>query len=228
MKANKALYPHSEDCLDALLEIERSFDIKIPDDIAINMFNVGDLYNYLNEIRPTFNGKKCITSMSFNRLKRNLQSNTTKSKVIPDTLLQTFITETPKHFWTKLEQNSQLHLPPLKNTLIGNIALTSMFLSFCGFVLSAFLMPTPMLFAILLSIFLISLLIFKLDPLRLPETIYTVGDLAKETATLNYGKFEKLGARTDDKTRWNILTEILSSWSDPLEAKDITRETPFY
>jgi len=219
MNADKALYIDSLDGLDALLEIERVFDVSIPDEIAAEMHNVGNLYDYLQKRQPPISGEKCITSMAFYRLRRSLTSGRHRKDVTPKTNLEDLFTQKPKNFWRKLEEDSGLSLPQLNNTIIGNTCITVLFFSIFGLFLSGFLMPKPFVLGILIFIIILAFVIIKFDPMKLPKSLVNMDDLAKATSRENFGKFERQGARTNDSIRWSILVDILSSWSDPLMMK---------
>lgn len=226
--ATKALYSDSVDGVDALIDIEKVFDVTIPDDQAENMLKVGDLYDYLNELHPAPDGEKCITSMAFYRIRKSLKPLTHETELKPNTPLSHFIDETPKVFWASLKQSSQLNLPHLGNTKLGYAALYLGLLTFCMFLFSLFLLPLPLLLMFLAGLIFACILVIKNDPLELPQNIVNIGDLAKETSRINYGELTKAGARTDDDLRWSILTQLLAAISGNLEAKDITSATPFY
>ena len=65
----------------------------------------------------------------------------------------------------------------------------------------------------------------RLDPLAFGPTMVTVGDLARQTATRNYGALVSLGGRSNAKAIWDALAEVASPFSENLPPDKIERAT---
>ncbi|MEP1230046.1 MAG: acyl carrier protein [Litorimonas sp.] len=228
MFSEKALYADNMDAEGALVDIQRAFDIIIPHEDLPHIKNVGQLYDYVIDMLPKACGKKCVSSMTFYRLRQNIKFIDPDVKLKPTTQLQNISSDTPKIFWKKLKQTSSLNLPSLEYSLPGMAALYIGLLSMCALVVILFIKPTMNITFGLAFITLFAIVRVKSDPKRFPKALVNMKDLANEVVTLSHGKLLQEGARLDKNDHWNILTLNLALWSDRVEKEQIKRSTPFY
>lgn len=106
------------DAVEIIMEIEDAFDIKIPDDKASQIVTVGDLYDYILELkRDTVSPRNvCLSAATFYLIRRAVcaELGLNPKAVRPrKTLNSTLPQNNRRPFWTELQTTINLKLPRL-------------------------------------------------------------------------------------------------------------------
>jgi hypothetical protein len=136
-----------------VMNIEQTFGITIPDEEAVNICNMGQLYDYVLARVGRGRAQACVTSAAFYRLRRTLGEvcGVPRERVRTQTQLEDLmpIHDRPR-YWQELRARlSNLHLPPLRRPRwlekrIGYASVVPLFLCIlCTMVLVGVLGETP-------------------------------------------------------------------------------------
>ncbi len=213
------------DTVGFVIAVERAFDIKISDHEASAVRTLGDLHDLVTSKLDGAGGDKCRTSLAFYRVRRCLRAVVGDADICPDTALRAIWQGSPKTLFARAQAHSELRLEGLSSTGIGG----------CGAMLILAAAASPALLIVKLNGWLVLSLaiglaavgyaLLRLDPLSFEPKMVTVGDLARRTATQNYGALVRMGGRSDSQSVWDSLVEIAASESENLPAEKIQRST---
>jgi hypothetical protein len=213
----------------AITALEQVFEIAFSDAELKALKAVGDLHDLvLAKISRSNDTGKCASAMAFYRLRQALAANGPDGRITPATEMVIFSAPSLKDFFRRLSEQTGLRLKGPTHTWVGYIGEACWLLPLMAalplLAWSAIVRPEPYVFAGLVGLFIVGLVLVRLDPGRLTGT---VGTLAREAARANYGRLVKQGARGRDAEIWGILIEILTDESR-LNPREITRETVFF
>lgn len=195
----------------ALSDLERSLGFRFGPNELSTCRTVGDVHRVISNRLAGSGGEACASALAFYRLRRALAPYAGGEKLRPSSVLAEFIQVPPKRLFKKIEAETGLHLPPTASSWLGQLAFGVMVIALLGIIPVHVLHPGWTLFTILLipaSIWTLSV-----DKGRFAEDCRTLRDLAKTTALLNFGHFLEAGARPRPADQWEVLTEVLSSYS---------------
>jgi hypothetical protein len=214
------------DSVELLIAIERAFDVKISEQEATGVSTVGDLHDLVTSKLEGTGGEMCRTSMSFYRVRRALKAVLGNVDIRPETPLSAIWERSPKLLFAQMQRHCDLRLAPLCSTDVSG---------FGALLIVAAIFGAPILLIAQVNGWLIlafagalccaGFALTRLDPLAFGPTMVTVGDLARRTATQNYGALVSLGGRTDAQAVWKALVEVASASSENLSAEKIERDT---
>jgi hypothetical protein len=209
------------DSVELLIAIERAFDVKITDQDAATVSTMGDLYDVVMSKLEGAGGEKCRTSMAFYRVRRAFKAVLGDIDIRPDTALNAIWNRSPKLLFARTQRHCDLRLASLTSTDISG---------FGALLIVAVIFGAPILLIAKVNGWLILALagglgaagftLTRLDPLAFGPTMVTVSDLARRTATQNYGALISLGGRSDAKAIWVALVEVAGAFSEPAPRKD--------
>ena len=173
-------------------------------------------------VRRSFAGRigapgLCMTSMAFYRLRAAISRERPDCEVRPLTPLTTLVGGNPRHFLRRLGEGSQLAVPGLAYGWMSGLGLLAFLAFFVAVGFNAFA----------LAVFLAAaaMLLFMIDPGKLPSGCSTVGDLVQAVVALNYGRLaDQGGAIRDDQLR-DALIRLLKYGS---AAEEIDLQTPLF
>jgi len=98
------------------MEIEEAFSITFPDDEASRMVTVGDVFDYI--IAHTSVPKQsavCLSAMAFYSIRRAAMTLGATKRLRPrDATLTALPDSNRRRYWTRLQEKSELKLPPLR------------------------------------------------------------------------------------------------------------------
>jgi hypothetical protein len=186
---------------------------------------MGDLQDLLISKFEAAGGQKCQTSMAFYRVRRALRAVLGNIEIRPDTALSAIWNRSPKLLLARAQSHCDLRLASLSFTNISG---------FGGLLMAAGILGAPILSAANVNEWLVlailgglpaGFLLTRLDPLAFGPTMVTVGDLARRTATRNYGALVSLGGRSSAKAIWDALVDLASPLSEDLPPEKIERAT---
>jgi hypothetical protein len=199
-----------DDASQALSDLERSLGFRFQAAELTACRTVGDIFRIVARHLDGTGGEACASAIAFYRLRRALSPYAGGEKLRPSSVLATVVPIPPKRLLIRIEAETRLHLPPPTNSWLGRSAFAVAMLAFLGMI------PVHMLYPgwTLLTILLIPVAIwtFANDPGRYARDCRTLGNLAKQTALLNFGPLLEAGARPRPGDQWEVLTEILSGY----------------
>jgi hypothetical protein len=210
--------------------LESAFDLKMPRDLS-HVSNVGQLFDVLFlQFSSVDQGRKCATAMAFYRLRSALYE--MKNERLPPSFQLNLVQDiSVKRLFGRLSQKTNLKLPNRALTAIGNSGGALIVVAFMA-ILPLYILGDQniidmhWLWAIPVGI-AAGAAVIKFDPGRLPSDCQTLGDLVRKTATLNYGRLAKQGAKATEEDIWREFREIVSQQSG-VAPKDIQRDTVFF
>ncbi len=217
-----------DDAVDVIIEIESRFGIKFSDQEAEQILSFGDLYEAVARKLPFRRTFKCHTQMAFYRLSDVLEDLQSDQDLRPSSSLEDIIDQNKmianqKELFHHIASKADLRLPQLGLSMKAKFAWIFVLVgAFCSLVLIA--MGKWYAWPMLAMVLLVSCFSFITDSGRAHQQ--TLGDLAREVASLNYGKLVAKGGRHNTETLWIALCEAMSIFSD-LQAIAIDRETRF-
>ncbi len=206
-----------------LEEIEQSFNITFTQEDIAEIENIGQLYDVLMNIIPDINQKRngCHTAKAFRLLLSSANQKNNPERIKPSTPLNLKgrqLEALIKNF----QNENRFYLPRYSNDIAVWIALAILIgapiaTAFSG---NIWLWITGW-FALLPAI---CLLLNRSLPITYPYKTY--GDIAKETAMLNYAELSKITRTTHPDDIWKNFTAIIQ-WSTGLD-EPVGRETRFF
>jgi acyl carrier protein len=106
------------DAVEIIMEVEDAFDVHIPDDKATEIVTVGDLYDYIIELKRDAVSPRnvCLSAATFYRIRRAVcaELGLTSRSVRPRTTLDSTLPKMRRRsFWTELQTAIDLKLPRL-------------------------------------------------------------------------------------------------------------------
>lgn len=228
MKSNCAEI-HDDDAADIIVDVENVFAVHISNEEAETIRTFGDLFDVISNKLPFHKKTKCHSQMAFYQFRNAIFSTTLNPDLKPSTSIQSLISGSPKfrntkQFSREIQEASGLKFSVSKLSHLGLVTISILLiLSLLGLILAVVGYPR---FCILSAASLPFIaLTSKLDPGRLSDEELTLGDLAKNAAQANYGKFAKRGGRHNETTLWQALSELITSWSGSIAIEELNRET---
>ncbi len=210
---------------DAEAAVEAVFDLRLTPDELQAVPTVGALHDVLVRRLPAREGA-CETSMIFYRLRRGLTAMGMDERIAPATPLPPVFRTRSKRALRTLGRITSLTLPQHEG---GMLALAA-FLIGAGALLCVFVglfASLPAVAVTGVAAVIAAGVLGSLDRGRLPKGLDTVGDLARRTAPLNFGRLAGQGARVSDALSWSVLCEVLGDIAE-VPADEIGRETLIY
>ena len=198
--------------------IEAAFDVRFTDGELMGMVTVGAIHDVIDARLPIRAGA-CETSMTFYRLRRALVGMGITERISPETRLPSAFSDHTHTQFRALSKASSLALPPIH---AGPLTMGCLFL-FVTAILSLVagqVFKEALLGWLALGGVVAGIILAKLDPGRLPDSLSTVGALARRTAPLNFG-------RLNAALTWRVLLEVISDVAE-IEPEEIGRETLIY
>jgi hypothetical protein len=220
------------DSVELVRLVELAFDIRIANEEAEAITNVGELYDVLlKKIPRDETNRKCASAMAFYRLRRALVDLRSGDKLAPQFDMAPWRSVHAKPFFRQIGERTGLNMPRPVFSWIGKtggwIALAWLIAAIVDFALSIMHRAVPdSLSFFCWSALPAAYLLAQFDPGRLPKDCSTLGVLAKKVAILSYGKLVKSGADTSDSAIWKAMLDVLSSFNG-FPADQITGETLF-
>ncbi len=105
------------DFLEVVLEVEDSFGIKIPDEVAGDIETVGQLYEFVLAARPSCEtARGCLSSATFRMIRRAICSTPqlTSMRLRPRDSVRSIMPRSGRRqFWNRLQQELDLRFPRL-------------------------------------------------------------------------------------------------------------------
>jgi hypothetical protein len=197
---------------DVLKDIERTFTFAVAD--ALSARTLGDFFEVLKQRRDEIqaDGRSCLSSMAFYRLRRALGGTEARSSLRPATRLAEITGLPARKFFKLLEEGTGLRLPLCGSTWLGEAGGWMVFAGTIG------VLPLGLLLGLwaatsMLGLIVVGLWLSSLDPGRMPADCQTLGELSRKVAGLNIARLAKAGARVTDKDMWIGLTQVLSEYS---------------
>ncbi len=215
-----------DDAVDVIEEIETRFGVEFTEREAEQILTFGDLYDAVTRKLPFRNTTKCHSQLAYYALSDVLVDLYSGRGLRPSSSLDEIIDQTemiahPKELFLYIASKTDLRLPQLGLSTKAKFAWAVVFLGAIGTLAMIglgkwYAWPA---FAIVL---LFSCFSYIIDSGRTQQE--TLGDLAREVASLNYGKLVSKGGRHNTETLWTALCEAMFVFSD-LQAGQINRDT---
>lgn len=104
------------DSVELILEVEDRFDVRIPDDMYVEIRTVGDLFDYLNGIKHFANDGRCASIGAFLETRRTIATlfAVPAMHIRPRTSLSSVIPRANRrHEWRRFAEALNIELPPL-------------------------------------------------------------------------------------------------------------------
>lgn len=205
--------------------LEDVFELRFTEGELRTMVNVGTIHDVLAARIPHRPGR-CETSMVFYRLRRALIGTSRGTVIRPGSTLPLSVVRRPKVELARLSKATGLRLPW---SALGPLGATGCLLALVTAIglVAALAMNLPMLAWVAGLALIATVAAFALDQGRLPDGLTTVGDLARATSPLNYGRLVRDGARSDGPLLWTALCEVIADVAE-LSPDQIGRETSIY
>ncbi|RVU38643.1 acyl carrier protein [Hwanghaeella grinnelliae] len=193
------------DELDLVDDIEEAFRVRFALEALEAVRTVGELFEHLEDRRPKNidAGGRCATAMCFYRLRKALQPYAAV-QLRPDTPIEELRGISGRKLRQLISSEDGLQ-PPMFH--LSRISWAALF-SAIAFGLLALFAHWPWYIACL-SMILFCFLCY-MAPIRLPEDVRTLGDLAKMLTTTSIGSLVERGARLGRDEAWDIYLELLA------------------
>lgn len=102
------------DAVELLMDVEESFDIRIPEVDAQEMTTVGELYDFILSKTEQADSETCLSARTFYDIKRALRSQGIDHRFKPSTQLSEVLPQSDRRaFWDGLAASTQMRLPRL-------------------------------------------------------------------------------------------------------------------
>lgn len=224
------------DSIELLIEVEKAFDISIPDEEAEKIINVGDLHNTVLKHLNQKETDKCKSQSLYYNLRKNLSEsyNIPKQNILPNfSLNNIFPVKKRRKVYSDYAIENNLILPSLTlnkpwrifltfigiSTILGGLALSVILKSYYDYPIWIYIIP---IIGIIITIYLSKIL----EPLR--RTIHpdSLRNFTREVLTLNYSRLYK----NQEVNRKEIETIINNIISDKigLSLEEISPEKKFH
>lgn len=204
--------------------LEDVFGLRFTDDELLSMVNVGAIHDVLERRIPSRPGS-CETSMAFYRLRRGL-AGTAGEVIRPSSPLPWSLTQRPKVELVSLAKTTGLRMPGWQFGLLGAAGCLLGLIAAVGLA-AALVMQLPLLALGTAVGLIVTIFAMFADRGRLPRSLVTVGDLARATAPLNYGRLVREGGRSNSALLWVTLCEVVADVAE-LAPETIGRDTLIY
>jgi hypothetical protein len=212
--------------VEVVRHLERIFDVRVSNEEAERISNVGEFYDFLLDKIPSNDAdRKCASAMTFYRIRSALRTLGYGDGLTLASDIHGLERGRTRKNLRDVERESGLRMPETVPTPIGRVG------SLCGFVatLAGVFSLQPGLasafLGMLAGLIAAGAILKYLDPGKLPANCGTLADITKMVAVRNYGRLVKMGARHSNDTVWETLVEALSHHALP--KSEITRDTFF-
>lgn len=102
------------DSLELVLEVEETFDIKIPDEAAEQAVTVGDLYGIVIALAKQNGSQRCVSASVFRLIRQNVERLGMATRIRPSTkLCEVFPVDFRRDLWRVLSHETGFKFPPL-------------------------------------------------------------------------------------------------------------------
>jgi hypothetical protein len=216
-----------DDASDALVAVEKAFDVKITAADAGQIYNVGDLFGILRgKIEGGDGDRKCASAMAFYRVRRALNDLSANAGRSPSHDLTRLHRVYTKSFVKSLEEKSGLRLPRPSPGWIGDLGVALMLGGMLGALATMSRPLVPVALVIFVGGMIVGGALVHFDRGRLPTNCRTLGALAKKAENLSFGRLVNEGADARDGHLWKALAGILADLAG-VPADQIAPETYF-
>ncbi|TWU32630.1 acyl carrier protein [Novipirellula artificiosorum] len=207
------------DAVEIVMEVEESFEITIPEDRAVNVRTVGDLYAIVLDLTKdiTRDHSVCVTAATFHLLRRHLIPHVTDAQSIRPSwrIADTLPLRGRQRLWARLGHELDLRMPPLQRPYwmtLTSILLTATAAWFCYATFAADNASGLGAFLGLLTIVFVGLVLAAVTkPFQLfPAKTYT--DYRRpvtQIVALNYAKISEQHNSWNATDIWNVLQVII-------------------
>lgn len=212
--------------VEVLRQLEGVFDIRVSNEEAERIFNVGAFYDLvLRKIPSNDADRKCATAMALYRTRGALRKLGYGDGLTPASDIHVLERGRTKKNLRDVGKASGLRMPETVPTPVGRVGSPCTFVVILAGVFS--LQPGfgSAFLGMLVGLLAAAAILKYVDPGRLPANCNTLSDLTKMVAVRNYGRLIKNGARHRNDDVWETLVEALSHYALP--KSEITRETFF-
>jgi len=225
------------DVVELVIEIEEAFDISIPDDRASRIRTVGDVYDYIVEVKGNKIPSRdiCLTAATFYRIRRAAYTSLglVRNAIRPrDSLESTFPRDRRPEDWLALQTELNLKLPPLARPgwLVAIVTVVSIAASLCaGIIVSGVLGPGCGLFAFVAVLIAAGVVAAELtSPFQteIRPAFSTFRGLSHVVMAYNYAALSQQVDSWNPTDMWNALSLIVAEHAS-VKAESIRRETSF-
>jgi hypothetical protein len=211
---------------DAIIwDLERAFDVHIPDAEVAACQTLGDIFNLLLRRfgEDGIGAEACATAMAFHELKHAIAESTPGAKLTPSTRLADISGPSVKQFFITTQARSKLPLPRKARTWMGNLGIAVAIFGIFGPIPGAVLVGGWTILSIPLLIAAGGYLL-NTDPGKFPSDCQTLGDLSRHAARLGFGRLARAGAKAGEREIWDVLTTIVAEHAQ-LPAAEMRPET---
>ncbi len=223
------------DSVELIMEFEKAFEIRIPDQEAEKLRTVGEVHNYIWNRLDNYHSNKCNSQILFYKLRKHC----TEEFGLPKNSFQTdgkindvFPKENRRKVYRDFEKRFQLQLPSLELTkawnylltivgvisIIGSLLLVIILCWFYDYSYWLFLLPA---IGIIFTLFIS----YLLNPKRIVITPFLIRDFVQKTLSLNFLQFAKeSGANRNEVI--SVINQIISD-KIGVDLDEITPEKSF-
>lgn len=187
-----------DDLIDVIVEIERSFAIKLPSDLG-HVRTAGDLHREIVATAGPASGDTCPTSEVFYALRRMLAA----SGARPETPLASLGLGSPRTLRRLLAGLTDWSLPV---PAVGPVGCVALLLGPTAMALGWWISNPWILVA---SPVLALTILLRLDPGSWSGSWSTLGTLSRAVAATNHARLAGQGARHSPATTWHALVALL-------------------
>lgn len=194
------------DDVELIQDVEEAFGVRFSDDELNRCYTVGDLFRLVETQLPPGAAGGCATAICFYRLRRGLQPRIA-TKLQPKTAISGLGCMSVRNLHRIIEQECHLR-PPMPYIsvwgciallLAGALPLGVLALGMTWWVAAVSVIP--------------AIVLYRMAPIRLPETIHTFGDLVRLVTSRSVGRLSQEGARLGSSEAWSAFKDILSDHS---------------
>jgi acyl carrier protein len=225
------------DAVELVMEVEETFDVRIPDDAASEIRTPGQLLELVAELRrgryPP--ASQCLTA----RLFRHLTATGQELQLLPQQRLRPRAPLQPwlppkvaRTQWRQWEQAAAMHFPSLERPAMLVAATTALTLiggALVGWQVAARFGGAAGLFAGFFSLGVISGALYLLTQrwqTSVPASAATLGELTREVAARNYEAICRRWGEGSTDAMWPALQRLIATQLDvPLQK--VTRDADF-
>ena len=192
------------DDVELVQDIERAFDIRLPDEELKRCETVGDLFELVVARLPNErdSADRCASAMCFYRLRRAVLSITPHLELRPSSSINMLRSISVRALYRAIQHADGLRPPAPYLSGWGGISL-----------LVAVAAPLALLWlgapwwAAGIAV-LVAITLYRLSPIRLPPTLKTFGDLVELVTARSIGTLAAHGARLRPAEAWRALQTV--------------------
>lgn len=192
------------DDVELVEDIERAFDIQLPDDQLKHCKTVGDLFRLVVARLPNEQdrGDRCASAMCFYRLRRVVLTIAPHLELRPSSPIETLRSISVRALYRAIQRADGLRPPAPYLSVWGG-----------GSLLGAVVAPIALLWmgapwwAAGVAV-LVSIVLYRVSPVRLPPALGTFGDLVELVTARSIGTLAAHGARLRPAEAWKALQTV--------------------